>query len=286
MTACRTRLLCSASVALVTVAATATPSVASAQAPPRTADEPAKSEVNRSLWDDRITESSGLARSTFARPLIWTHNDSGDSPRVFAIRKDGNTRAVLSLGGAAHVDYEDISTGPRHTIWVGDIGDNGWDRDHITVYRFKEPKRISSGEVDTVAYRFRYEDGPRDAEALMVRPRTGRLFVISKVEGGGAIYRAPRDLSTSSVNMLRRVASAPASVTGGTFAPDGRSHVLVTYTRTYAYASIGGSAKSETSKVNNSRQGESVEIGRGGKRLFIGEEGHNSPVYAVGYNSP
>jgi hypothetical protein len=243
-------------------------------------------QVNRQLWDDRITESSGLARSTYKRPLLWTHNDSGDSSRVFAIRRDGNTRAVLRIKGAGHVDWEDISTGPRRTIWVGDIGDNGWSRHHITVYRFKEPKTVKSRKVDAVSYDFRYADGPRDAEAMMVRPRTGRLFVVSKVEDGGAIYRAPKKLSTSKVNVLKRVASAPHTVTGGSFAPDGKSFVLTNYTRFFTFSRIKGSVKSETSKVNNSAQGESIEIGRGGKRVFIGEEGDNSPVYAVRYKAP
>ena len=242
--------------------------------------------VDRHLEDDDITESSGLARSTYDRPLLWTHNDSGDEPRVFGVKPDGETGAVLTLQGADAIDWEDISTGPRHSLWVGDIGDNGWSRDHITVYRFSEPRSLQWEDAAWTAYDFEYEDGPRDAEALMVRPRTGRLFVVSKDEDGGDIYRAPRELSTSSVNTLRRVASAPHTVTGAAFAPDGDSFVLVNYTRSYVYSRIGGSVTSETSKVNNSSQGESVTIGRGGKRLFLGEEGSNSPVYAMPYRSP
>ena len=245
-----------------------------------------KSAVNRHLSDGRIVESSGLARSTYARPLLWTHNDSGDSARVFAVGRDGTTRAVLRLRGADAVDWEDISTGPDHTVWVGDIGDNGWDRDHVTVYRFREPRSLKSGAGRATAYDFTYPDGPRDAEALLVRPDNGRVFIVSKDDNGGAVYRAPRRLSTSTVNKLQRVTDAPATVTGGTFAPDGKSLVLVNYTRAYTYAGIGGAAQSDTSKVNNSAQGESVEISRDGRRMFLGQEGSDSPVYAVPYSAP
>ena len=251
-----------------------------------TAPAQAASSVNRQLWDDRITESSGLARSTYKRPLLWTHNDSGDSARVFAIKADGNTKAVLTLNGAGAVDWEDISTGPGHSIWVGDIGDNGSSRDHVTVYRFTEPRKVTSGDVSYRSYDLKYPGGPRNAEALLVHPTTGRLYVVSKDDDGGAVYRAPRKLSTSSVNKLRRVCSAPHTVTGGTFAPDGRSLVLISYTRTFAYSKICGSVRSDTSKINNSDQGESVEIARGGKRLFLGQEGDDSPVYAVPYSAP
>ena len=255
-------------------------------APLAAAAEESAPVVDRKLWDDRITESSGLARSTFERPLLWTHNDSGDSARVFAVGADGNTRAVLSLQGAYSLDWEDIAEGPDHTIWVADIGDNDWSRDHVTVYRFTEPEDVESGDVSAVAYDLEYPGGPRDAEALLVRPRTGRVFIVSKVEDGGAIYRAPKHLSTSSVNKLKRVAAAPGVVTGGTLAPDGRSFVLFTYTRAYVYSDLGQAADSVTSKVNNSAQGESVEVGRGGKRLLLGQEGDDSPVYAMSYKAP
>ena len=246
----------------------------------------AEPEIDRHLWDDRITESSGLARSTYARRLLWTHNDSGDSARVYAVGATGNTRAVLTLEGAGAADWEDISTGPDHTIWVADIGDNGWDRGHVTVYRFTEPKDVTSGSVEAVRYDLAYPDGSRDAEAMMVRPRSGRLFIVSKVEGGGAIYRAPRHLSTSGVNRMERVSSAPSTITGGSFAPDGRSFALVSYTRTYVFTDIRSSARYTADKVNDGSQGESVEIGRSGRQLFVGQEGDNSPVYAVPYDAP
>ena len=245
-----------------------------------------KSAVNRHLSDGRIVESSGLARSTYARPLLWTHNDSGDSARVFAVDPATGDTVGVTHWSEHPVDTEALAPGGPGHVWVGDIGDNGWDRDHVTVYRFREPRSLKSGAGRATAYDFTYPDGPRDAEALLVRPDNGRVFIVSKDDNGGAVYRAPRRLSTSTVNKLQRVTDAPATVTGGTFAPDGKSLVLVNYTRAYTYAGIGGAAQSDTSKVNNSAQGESVEISRDGRRMFLGQEGSDSPVYAVPYSAP
>ncbi len=36
-----------------------------------------------------IDESSGLSASRAHRGVLYTHNDSGDSARVFAVREDG-----------------------------------------------------------------------------------------------------------------------------------------------------------------------------------------------------
>ena len=52
--------------------------------------------------------------------------------------------ATLTLEGIDAVDFEDISIGngpePGESyIYVGDIGNNDYDRESFQVYRFKEP---------------------------------------------------------------------------------------------------------------------------------------------------
>lgn len=265
--------------ALLTVAATALPAQAArAAAAPNDAGAYT---TDRTLRDSRIVESSGLSRSTYRRGLALTHNDSGDGPRVFAVGRSGATRAIFTLRGAPARDWEDMTAGRRHKIWVGDIGDNARNRSTISVLRFREPRTVRTRDVGWTKFDLRYEDGPRDAEALMVNPRTGRLFVISKESGSGTIYRAPRRLSTTRVNVLRKVGvDVPASVTGGTFAPGGGRFALSTYTAAYLY----GSVKDRTARrvqLPRTRQGESVEFTRGGGALWRGSEGRNSPVYRV-----
>src|SRR5947209_7286121 len=80
------------------------------------------------LDDDRIDESSGLALSTWDPTLVWTHNDSGDTARLFALAAPRNgrcaTAGVAQLRGVDAFDAEDLAPGPNHTLWLGDIGDN------------------------------------------------------------------------------------------------------------------------------------------------------------------
>lgn len=71
--------------------------------------------MNLHISDTRVTASSGLARSTYDRGILFTHNDRSDGPRVFAVRRDGSTRAVLTLEGAKSTDWEDMSNGPNNS---------------------------------------------------------------------------------------------------------------------------------------------------------------------------
>ena len=56
-----------------------------------------------------IDEASGIAASRTNPNVLWVHNDSGDSARVFAIHIDGTLLGTYSLSGASATDWEDIS---------------------------------------------------------------------------------------------------------------------------------------------------------------------------------
>lgn len=94
-------------------------------------------------------------------------------------------------------DMEAIAVGPDGDIYVGDIGDNkdgSWD--HVWIYRFPEPKQLKDQTVTAKQYDVKYADGPRNAEALMVHPKTGRVYIASKNQDGGGLYAGPERLSS------------------------------------------------------------------------------------------
>jgi hypothetical protein len=231
--------------------------------------------VDRRFTDSRIVESSGIARSTYDRRVLFTHNDSGDSNRVFAVAKDGKTRAVLTLKDAVAWDWEDISTGPNHTLWIGDIGANLLRRPTIQVYRFTEPRSLTTSTIPAIRYDLTYPDGRHNAEGLLVHPKTGRVYVVTKGTNGGAVYAAPSRLSTSRVNRMTKVARAPKMISAATFSADGSTIVLASYTKAFLYKSFGGSARTVAKP-----SGESVEITTGGAML-AGSEGKQSKVYRI-----
>src|SRR4051794_11565392 len=57
------------------------------------------------ITDPDLTESSGVAASHRYPGSYWTHNDSGDGPRVFLFDFAGIVRAKLTVAGAGAVDW-------------------------------------------------------------------------------------------------------------------------------------------------------------------------------------
>ncbi|WP_327089099.1 hypothetical protein OIE66_00305 [Nonomuraea sp. NBC_01738] len=234
--------------------------------------------------DPRISESSGLAVSPTHPGIYYTHNDSAAAPEFYAVDSSGRTKAAFHVNGAQARDWEamaatrDPETG-RGVLWFADIGDNldgAWP--DISVYKVMEPSRMTSGNVSAVRYRFRYEDGARNAEGIMVHPGTGRLYVVSK-EFSGVVYQAPKRLRTGRINVLRKVGSAPIMATDAAYAPDGSSYVV----RTYFSATLFRPDGEMITKVSmpNLEQAESVTYTPDGKALLVGSEGVRSPVMRV-----
>jgi hypothetical protein len=234
--------------------------------------------------DRRITESSGLAVSPGHEGIYYTHNDSAAAPEFFAVDESGRTKARFTVRNAQARDWEAmaVSTDPetgRGVLWFADIGDNldgAWP--DVSVYRVMEPAVMKDAVLPATRYRFRYEDGGRNAEGIMVNPRTGRLYVVSK-EFSGGVYAAPKRLRADRTNVLRRVASAPLMATDAAYAPDGNSYVVRTYFSATIYAPDGETISRVS--MPSLEQAESIAYTRDGTGLLTGSEGPASPVYRV-----
>lgn len=238
------------------------------------------------LRDPRITESSGLAASRAHKGVYWTHNDSDDGPYVYAVDgRTGKTVATVTLRGIDPRDVEAISVGPDGDVYVGDIGDNldgTWPE--VWIYRFPEPRQLRDTTVTPTRHTVRYADGPRNAESLMVHPKTGRVYIASKSgEGKGGLYAGPRKLTASGVNTFTRVSKIDFEATDGAFSPDGTRLVLRAYFSATAYRWKPDGPPVRTGDVNVplQRQGESVTFTPDGRTLMFGSEGAGSTVEPV-----
>ncbi|MEV7420303.1 WD40 repeat domain-containing protein [Streptomyces sp. NPDC089919] len=236
------------------------------------------------ISDPRITESSGLAASRRHPGVYWTHNDSDDGPYLYAVDSaSGRTLARITMTGVGRPrDIEAVSVGPDGQIYVGDIGDNVDSWDHVWIYRLPEPAELTDATVKAVQYTVRYEGGPRNAEALMVHPVTGRVYIASKSEDAGHLYEGPAKLSATGSNVFRRVADVPW-VTDGAFSPDGGQLVLRGYffAETYAWRAGRPAGKAERVAAPFQPQAESVSYSPDGSTLMFGSEGAGSRVVAV-----
>ena len=101
------------------------------------------------------------------KDLLYTHNDSGGEPSVFALDTQGRFLAEIVIEGAKNRDWEDIATATdpqdgKAYIYIGEIGDNGSKHPSVKVYRALEPTITKADSIyhvtDVQTYNIAYED--------------------------------------------------------------------------------------------------------------------------------
>lgn len=262
------------------------------------------------LEDRSVRESSGVVASRRNPGIFWTHNDSGSEPLLYAFDRAGRGRGTWRVEGARTRDWEDIAAGPgpepgRPYLYAADIGDNRERRGEVVVYRFPEPE-VAGGEAarpgpaprataPAEAIRLKYPDGPHDAEALLVHPASGDLYVVTKTTDAAVVFKLAAPFSAEGVNTLAPVASLRGPdfygtlITGGDISPDGRRVVLCNYAQGYELALPEGAKGFDevwrqtpaSVPLGERRQGEAVCYRPDGAALLATSEGTPMPIIEV-----
>lgn len=242
-----------------------------------------------------VVELSGLAASPNQPGVLYAHNDSGDSARFFALSAaSGGVLQTFTVQGASNRDWEDVAVGPCDggtCVFLGDIGDNARVRSDYVVYVVPEPTVVAGGATAAVtaqALPYQYPMGVRhNAETLLVDPRDGRPWVLTKAPGAGQpsyAFRFPLPLTPGVQATLEPVAQLPvptstdAQLTGGDVSPCGDAVLLRTYNRLVLLRTDGGAletafgAEPVSVPVAQEVQGEAVAFSADGRSYFTASE--------------
>ena len=258
-----------------------------------------------------LPENSAAAMSRTQPGVLFTINDSGNEPVLYAVDTTGAPRGAWRIRGATNVDWEAVSVGPCEPagpaacVYIGDTGDNDEALPGRSIYRVAEPPvaaRRGTSTIDAARLDYTYPDGPHDVEAMYVAPN-GDTFLISKRASTDAaarlrpalVYRLPaaawstRGRATAErADSLEIVpGSAPLRViTDASLAPDGRHLAVRTYMQAYVFATDSATGRvvhNLAPAVCNivslgEAQGEGVTWADNSGRLVFTSEGRDSPL--------
>lgn len=177
-----------------------------------------------------IREASGIIPSFKNTNHLWVQEDSGNPPKIFLMKNDGNISDSVYLNGATNYDWEDISRYShegKNFIVIGDIGDNGKIRSHCSLYILEEP---SLSNDTTTAFKeiiFTYSDGPHDAEGFVIEPSTKNLFIFSKETNGSTIYQLNYPYEGNTAEPVHRLQQN--MITSAALTEDGKELLVKSY---------------------------------------------------------
>ncbi len=204
-----------------------------------------------------LTESSGVC-TTHDGTVVWTHNDSGGQPKLYAFERDGRLLCEVLISGAAARDWEDICTvrqDAQEWIAIGDVGDNLRRRSNVQVYLIPVPRlqdlRASPQRTLTASARINvtFPGGPFDCESLAYDASEHRIVLATKEYFRCRLFSIPLDQVLPPDRSIARNDTRPPTqqlpqvsysatyhqtlaypmVTGADITRDGSQLVLTTY---------------------------------------------------------
>ena len=268
------------------------------------ADTPLRYGPARKLCDlanRDVDESSGLACSRRYPGVFWTHNDSGDQPRLYAFSRKGEHLATVAVHGAVARDWEDMASFTRDGkpwLLVADVGDNMRGRRFCTLYVVPEPAldptrhNAKAAAKVAAAIEFTYDDGPQNCEAIAVDVAGKAIYAISKVGGTRCkAYVIPlRENPRDKPWVAKTVATLELpTVTAMDISPNAhRAIVLGSGPRAYEFArrpnetwAAAFARKPRSIEVPPRRQGEAICYGADGQTLYLTSEKTPTPLIEV-----
>jgi len=153
-----------------------------------------------------IAESSGLVASRVWPGVFWTHNDSGDEARIFAVDGRGaliapewaEDYAGLRIADAVNVDWEDVAVDDAGQLLVAACGNNGNARRDLALYVLPEPNPLGVEAARALKrIPFAFEDQAEfppaarnfDCEALFFARGAAVLLTKHRADSRTALYR-------------------------------------------------------------------------------------------------
>lgn len=226
--------------------------------------------------DRHLNEISGLTYSQIHDGVIWTHNDSGDGARIYALDSSScKVLATIRIAGVPGQDIEAIAAGinarGQKVLYVGDIGDNTGQRSTISIYEVKEPTDLHDQTVHAIRYQLRYPQA-QDAEALLADPGTARLWIITKGLLGGSVFEVPTPLRKDKVMELKKVGDEGSFITDAAISPDGSRYAVRNYTEARIYEGPPPGRLLSRFPLPDQVQGEALTWSPDGKSIVVASE--------------
>jgi len=200
-----------------------------------------------------IKEASGLVKSRLQENVFWTHNDSGDRPRIFPVIKDGDIIKANStkhysgvfLENAKNVDWEDITTDDKGNLIIGDCGNNKNKRKNLAFYIINEPLPTQSTTAKIIKkIPFYYPDQQgfppenRNFDSEAIFWARGKIYLLTKHRSDNftKLYRLDSvDPSKSNPLTLISRFEIHDQVTAADASLDGKKLVVLTFSAVWLF---------------------------------------------------
>ena len=146
---------------------------------------------------------------------IWTLEDRGNSPALYAFNKKGQILNTLLITDVTNQDWEDLTSDPAGNLYIGDFGNNDNQRQDLCIYKIaaKQLKKDKTKIAAKVSFYFpEQRDFPPkktewfyDVESFFILNDTFYLFTknrSSAFDGTTLLYSVPNKTGKHAAQLI------------------------------------------------------------------------------------
>lgn len=239
----------------------------------------------------KIKESSAV-EVTEKSNLIWTLEDSGNKPLLFALDKKGEIVNTVEITNAKNIDWEDLTSDKDGNLYIGDFGNNDNERKDLSIYKINaaDLTRKQASAAERIAFFFpeQAQFPPKkserfyDVESFFLFEDNFYLFTknrSSKFDGTTLLYQVPNKAGNHPAKLLSSFKTCDnfnhCAVTSADISPDGKKVALLSSDKVWIFTDFTSnnflSGKVEQIDLKNFTQKEGICF-VGNDKLYITDE--------------
>lgn len=226
----------------------------------------------------QIKEASAV-EVTEKSDLIWTLEDSGNEPQLFALNFKGEIANTVKIIDAENNDWEDLTSDKDGNLYIGDFGNNDNDRKDLAIYKISasdlSKKKTSVAEKITFFYPQQTLFPPKkserfyDVESFFLFEDNFYLFTknrSSKFDGTTLLYQVPNQPGNHPAKLISSFKTCEnfnyCAVTSADISPDGKKIALLSADKVWLFTDFTStnflSGKVEQIELNSFTQKEGI----------------------------
>jgi len=199
----------------------------------------------------KIKESSAV-EVTEKSDLIWTVEDSGNKPQLFALGLKGELVHTVTITDAQNNDWEDLTSDKQGNLYIGDFGNNKNDRKNLSIYKISasDLDKKQAPVADKISFFFpeqtlfppKKSERFYDVESFFLFGDHFYLFTknrSSKFDGTTLLYQVPNKSGNHPAKLISSFKTCDnfnhCAVTSADISPDGKKVALLSSDKVWIF---------------------------------------------------
>lgn len=239
----------------------------------------------------KIKESSAV-EVTEKSDLIWTVEDSGNAPQLFALDIKGELVHTVTITDAQNNDWEDLTSDKQGNLYIGDFGNNKNERKDLSIYKISasDLNKKETSVAEKISFFFpeqtlfppKKSERFYDVESFFLFKDHFYLFTknrSSKFDGTTLLYQVPNESGNHPAKLISSFKTCDnfnhCAVTSADISPDGKKVALLNSDKVWIFTDFNSnnflSGKVKQIDLKSFTQKEGICF-VGNEKLYITDE--------------